>query len=161
MTFLSTLTVNTQNNTKQKTISDIETGPRNPTFRLISTTSTRHHDCDYTASRNTPGLIFNVCYFLWRAVDDCDKTLKGRYKPVSDIPPLQWRHNEGDDVSNHRHLDCLLNRLFRCRSKKSSSKLRVTGHCEGNSPVTGEFPTQRASYAEIVSIWWHRGLQKI
>ena len=40
-----------------------------------------------------------------------------------------------------------------CRSKKTS-KLRVTGLCEGNSPVTGEFPAQRASYADNVSIWW-------
>ena len=48
---------------------------------------------------------------------------------------------------------CLLNRLFRRRSKKTS-KLRVTGLCEGNSPVTGEFPTQRASNAENGSIWW-------
>ena len=52
---------------------------------------------------------------------------------------LQWRHNECDGVSNHRRLDCLLNRLFRRRSKKTS-KLRVTGLCEGNSPLTGEFP---------------------
>ena len=29
-----------------------------------------------------------------------------------------------------------------------TSKLRVTGLCEGNSPVTGEFPAQRASNAE-------------
>ena len=42
---------------------------------------------------------------------------------------------------------------FRHRSKKTS-KLRVTGFCEGNSPVTGEFPAQRASNAENVSIWW-------
>ena len=42
---------------------------------------------------------------------------------------------------------CLLNRLFRPSSKKTS-KLRVTGLCVGNSPVTGEFPTQRASNAE-------------
>ena len=28
---------------------------------------------------------------------------------------LQWRHNERDVVSNHRRLDCLLNRLFRHR----------------------------------------------
>ena len=34
------------------------------------------------------------------------------------------------------------------------SKLRVTGLCVRNSPVTGEFPTQRASNAENVSIWW-------
>ena len=33
------------------------------------------------------------------------------------------------------------------RSKKTS-KLRVTGLCEGNSPVTGEFPAQRSSNAE-------------
>ena len=43
--------------------------------------------------------------------------------------------------------------LFRRRSKKTSA-LRVTGQCEGNSPVTGEYPTQRASNAENVSIWW-------
>ena len=41
----------------------------------------------------------------------------------------------------------------RCRSRKTS-KLHVTGLCEGNSPVTGEFPAQRASNAENVSIWW-------
>ena len=32
-------------------------------------------------------------------------------------------------------------------------KLRVTGLCAGNSPVTGEVPVQMASNAEIVSIW--------
>ena len=55
------------------------------------------------------------------------------------ISSLQWRHNEHDGVSNHQCLDCLLNRLSRHRSKKTS-KLRVTGLCAGNSPVTGEFP---------------------
>ena len=49
--------------------------------------------------------------------------------------------------------DCLLKRLFRRRLKKTQ-KLRVTGLCAGNSPVTGEFPAQRASNAENVSIWW-------
>ena len=37
---------------------------------------------------------------------------------------------------------------------KDTSKLRVTGLCVGNSPVTGEFPAQMASNAENVSIWW-------
>ena len=32
------------------------------------------------------------------------------------------------------------------------SKFPVTGLCEGNSPVTGEFPAQRASNGENVSI---------
>ena len=52
---------------------------------------------------------------------------------------LHWRHNGHDSVSNHQPHDCLLNRLFRRRSKKIS-KLRVTGLCAGNSPETGEFP---------------------
>ena len=67
--------------------------------------------------------------------------------------PLRWRHNGRDSVSNHQPRDCLLNRLFRCRSKKTS-KLRVTGLCAGNSLGTGEFPAQMASNAENVSIWW-------
>ena len=73
---------------------------------------------------------------------------------------LQWRHNECDDVSNPQPHDCLLQRLFRCRSKKTS-KLHVTGLCEGNSPVTGEFPAQRASNAENVSIWWRHHDQAV
>ena len=66
---------------------------------------------------------------------------------------LRWRHNGHDSVSNHQLHHCLLNRLFGCRSK-NISKLRVTGLCEGNSPVTGEFPAQMVSNAENVSIWW-------
>ena len=70
---------------------------------------------------------------------------------------LRWRHNEHGGVSNHQPHDCYPKRLFKRRSKKSS-KLRVTGLCGGNSPVTGEFPAQRASNAENVSIWWrHQG----
>ena len=67
--------------------------------------------------------------------------------------PLQWRHNGRDSVSNHQPSDCFLIRLFRGWSKKTS-KLRVTGLCAGNSPVTDEFPAQMASNAENDSIWW-------
>ena len=66
---------------------------------------------------------------------------------------LQWRDNGRDGVSNHQPYDCLLNRLFGRRPKKTP-KLRVTGLCAENSPVTGEFITQMASNAENVSIWW-------
>ena len=69
------------------------------------------------------------------------------------ISSLHWRHNDRGCVSDHQPHDCLLGRLFRQRSKKTS-KLRVTGLCAGNSPATGEFPAQRASNAENVSIWW-------
>ena len=40
------------------------------------------------------------------------------------------------------------------RKHQSTSKLCVTGLCEGNSPGTGEFPAQKASNAENASIWW-------
>ena len=71
---------------------------------------------------------------------------------------LRWRHNDHAGVSNHQPPGCLLNRLFRRKSKKTS-KLRVTGLCAGNSPGTGEFSAQMASYAENVSIWWrHHGV---
>ena len=73
---------------------------------------------------------------------------------------LQWCHNGRDGVSNHRRFDCLLNRLFRCRSKETP-KLRVTGLCEGNSAVTGEFPSQRASNAENVFSWWRHHVAKL
>ena len=72
---------------------------------------------------------------------------------VSKSKTLRWRHNGRDSVSNLHPHDCLLNRLFRHRSKKTA-KLRVTGLCAGNSPGTGEFPAQMASNAENVSIWW-------
>ena len=58
-----------------------------------------------------------------------------------------------DGVLNHQPYQCLLKRLFGRRSKKTS-KLRITGFCAGNSPVTGDFPAQMASDAENVSIWW-------
>ena len=72
-----------------------------------------------------------------------------RYRPET----LLWRDNGRGIVSNHQPHDCLLNRLFRRRSKKTS-KLRVTGLCVGNLPGTGEFPAQMASNAEDVSICW-------
>ena len=46
-------------------------------------------------------------------------------------------HNGHNGVSNHQPHVCLLNRLFRCISKKTST-FRVTGLCAGNSSVTGE-----------------------
>ena len=74
---------------------------------------------------------------------------------------LQWRHNECYGVSNHQPHDCLLNHLFRHRSKKTP-KHRVTGLCEGNSPVTGEFPAQMASNGGNISIRWrHHELFRI
>ena len=72
---------------------------------------------------------------------------------LSIMSSVRWSHNGRNSVSNHQSHHCLLNRLFRRRSKKTS-KLRVTGLCVWNSPGTSEFPVQMASNAENVSIWW-------
>ena len=50
--------------------------------------------------------------------------------PLHSWNTLRWRHIGRDGVSNHQPYDCLLNRLFRRRSK-TASKLRVTGLCVG------------------------------
>ena len=69
---------------------------------------------------------------------------------------LEWRHNERHGVSNHRLLDCFLNRLFR-RTPKKTSKRGVPGLREGNPPVTCGFPSQRASNADIMDATVHYG----
>ena len=68
---------------------------------------------------------YDVIVMTWEEVN-CDLN-------ESAVLPLHWRHNDHDGVSNHQPHGCLLNRLFRHRSKKTS-KLRVTGLCGGKSP---------------------------
>ena len=58
--------------------------------------------------------------------DDCILTPKLHYSDVM----ISMMTSQ-----NYQRFECLLDRLFRRRSKKSS-KLRVTGHCEENPPVT-------------------------
>ena len=66
---------------------------------------------------------------------------------------LQLRHNGRNCISNHQPHECFYSTVYSDWSKKTS-KLRITGLCAWNSPVTGEFPAQMASNAENVSIWW-------
>ena len=97
-------------------------------------------------------LNFSSSVTIWRIFHNICIWFSCTFFCFGDIK-LQWRHNVHDGVSNHQPHDCLLNRLFRLRSKKTS-KLCVTGLCAGYSPVTGECPAQRASNAKNVSIWW-------
>ena len=71
---------------------------------------------------------------------------------------LQWRHNGHDGVSNHQPHNCLLNRLFRRRSQKTS-KLRVTDLCTGNSPVNSphKWPVTRKMFPLDDVILWRSG----
>ena len=58
-------------------------------------------------------------------------------------------------ISNHWQLNCLFYNLFRLTSKKTS-KAVLLALCEGNPPVTGGFPSQRASKMESISMSWHK-----
>ena len=78
---------------------------------------------------------------------------------------LHWRHNDHDGVSNHQPHGCLLNRLFRRRSKKTS-KLRVTGLCVGNSPGPVNSPhkgpvTRKMFPFDDVIMWWMRNYMSL
>ena len=76
--------------------------------------------------------------WMWTVETNLREILQVKKIAVTSVS-LQWRLNDSNGVSNHWRLDCLLKHLFRGRSKKTL-KFRVTGLCEGNSPVTGEFP---------------------
>ena len=107
-----------------------------------------------TSGSNCIRLYF--IYFTDHIIDVCRNTVQRMRNEECDewmAYSLRWRYNDHAGVSNHQPHGCLLNRLFRRNSKKTS-KLRVTGLCAGNSPGTGEFPAQMASYPENVSIWW-------
>ena len=77
---------------------------------------------------HTKSYIITI-YFIYTYVGE----IHGMYLVNMRSPSLHWRHNDHDGVSNHQLHGCLLNRLFRRRSKKTSN-LRVTGLCVGNSP---------------------------
>ena len=108
--------------------------------------------------RTIVGIVqFWSCYTPWiLTVRDLDYS--GQKIPLSLLMML-WIASPGHQQqlyqshnTDHQPNDCLLNRLFRRRSKKTP-KLCVIGLCAGNSPVTSEFPAQKASNAEKVSIW--------
>ena len=69
---------------------------------------------------------------------------------------LQWRYNEQWRLKSPTYR--LFAQPFVQAHIEQNIILRVTGLCERNPLVTGGFPSQRASNAEKVSIWWrHHG----
>ena len=78
--------------------------------------------------------------------------------------PLEWRHNESDSVSNHQPHYCLLTRLFRHRSKKTS-KLCVTGFVRliqrwpVNSPHKGPVTRMMFPFDDVIIIIISRIIQ--
>ena len=66
---------------------------------------------------------------------------------------LRWRHNDHDGVSNHQPRGCLLNRLFRRKSKKTS-KLRVTGLCAGDRWISRTNGQWRGKCFHLMTSSW-------
>ena len=143
----STLALMVWTSRRRSSISGIEITRNNLTPALL---------CNHKPSKVWGGITYQFLIFIGSAVEVCNwylSMLSSKLTSVKAVPALQWLDNEFDGVSNHQPHNRLLNRLFRHRSKKTS-KLRVTGLCEGNSPATSEFPALRAINAENVSIWW-------
>ena len=92
---------------------------------------------------------------LWNTIETLWPRSSLRRYPLasSTAVSLRWRHNSRDGPSDHQRLGCLLSRLFRRRSRKTT-KFRTTGLCERNPSVTDGFRSQRASNVENVSMWW-------
>ena len=68
-----------------------------------------------------------------------------------------WHYGDvilGATASQTPSLTIVYPNVYSGADQKKTSKLRVTGFWAGNSPVTSEFPAQRASNAENVVIWW-------
>ena len=81
-------------------------------------------------------VLNNGLSFLWNpAVDYIDVTMSAMASQITS-------------------LTIVYSIVYSKRRSKKTSELRVTGLCEGKSPVTGEFPAQRASKEKNVSIWW-------
>ena len=57
------------------------------------------------------------------------------------------------DISNYPQLDGFFNSSS-CYQQRNHFRSAPLAFCEGNQPVTGWFPSQRASNTEIVSIPW-------
>ena len=70
---------------------------------------------------------------------------------------LQLRHNQRNGVTNPQPHDCLLNRLFRRRSKKYQSSASLA-FVKGIQPGTGEFSSQKFSNGKcfhlMTSTWF-------
>ena len=63
---------------------------------------------------------------------------------------LQVRHNKQHGVSNYQQVDCLFNRLLMLISKKTSEPAFLV-LCEGNTTVTGGFPSRGKGFHVMTS----------
>ena len=105
----------------------------------------------------------------WHFVKGVNRWLVNSLRNRFHVTTLQWRRNGHDGVSNHQPHHCLLNCLFRRRSKKRA-KLRDTGLCAENYPVGGQWiprtngqqPRKKFPFDDVImkSSWNHMMIRK-
>ena len=132
-----------------------------------------HHGISYTGKMSSlywiRALVFNCFQSYWNRylilslswhepkINNFTIRIKGmktskkslKYEYIDITSAVYSRYFSNDYILNSR----LFIQLFIQTQFKDTSKLRVTGLYVGNSPVTNEFPAQRASNEENVSIW--------
>ena len=97
-------------------------------------------------------ILINVLWEIWKRYSFLVK------RKFEKFIPLRWRHNGCDSVSNHQPRECLLRRLIR-RTSKKTSKLRVTGLCVGNSPGPvnsphkGPVTRKMFPFDDVIMLW--------
>ena len=131
--------------------------------RWVNLTKILDHHCSWCVKNSLLGDLSFPSYRLKKQF--VYHIVSARNIPVTNIPvALQWRHNGRDGVSNHQPHHCLLNRLSRCRSKKTS-KLRVTGLCAGihrwsvNSPHKGPITRKMFPFDDVImNMMWCSGI---
>ena len=119
----------------------------------------RHHVKyvhDYSLKVKPKELIF----FFWLAICFVTRchvisiSLNAISKVLS-LHPLQWRQNGRDSVSNHQTHDCLLNRLFRRRSKKASTSFASLAFVRGIHRWPVSFPHKGSVTRKIFHVSCH------
>ena len=106
----------------------------------------KSHDCLLQCMKWPVTHSPNSTWFWLELVGNCCERLKIIMKYTN----IQFCERLGHGWQFHP----LYSTIYSGADQKKTSKLHVTGFCEGNSPVTGEFPAQRASNAENIPIWW-------
>ena len=124
-----------------------------------------HRQCYVLERMCGCSLVLCVCYDTKPDMDNMHAPHKpmllhvAKWVPSCQIQTAQWFHHYDDVImtmlaSQITSLTVVYSIVYSGVNQRKTSKLRVTGLCAGNSPGTGEFPAQMASYAENASIWW-------
>ena len=122
-------------------------------FETLSRSLWRHCNADWIAQRLKK--INGSMYWLWFPFDDPLLWYWDGATARTCSDPLQWCHNERNGVSNHLRHECLLNDLFRPRSKKTS-KLRVRASVRAihrwpvNSPRKGPVTRKMLPFDDVI-----------